>query len=83
MAKRKQGMHVTRHAKGGWQAKRGGAKRASARARTQAGADRRGRKILKNGTGGELITHGRNGRFRSKDTIPPAPDPFPPRDTEH
>jgi hypothetical protein len=33
--------------------------------------------------GGERVTHGRDGRIRRKDTIPPARDPFPPRDKEH
>jgi len=39
--------------------------------------------MLKNQGGGELTTKGRNGRIRSKDTIPPGNDPLPPRDSEH
>lgn len=33
--------------------------------------------------GGERIVHGRDGRIRDKDTIPPDNDPHPPKDTEH
>jgi hypothetical protein len=38
---------------------------------------------LTNQGGGELITKGRDGKIRSKDTITPGNDPNPPRDTEH
>ena len=40
------------------------------------------RMLAKEG-GGELIVKGRDGRIRSKDTIPPGNDPVPPRDKEH
>jgi len=39
--------------------------------------------LLGNQGGGELSIKGRDGRIRSKDTIAPGNDPFPPRDTEH
>jgi len=39
--------------------------------------------MLGNQGGGELTVMGRNGRIRSKDTIPPGNDPCPPRDREH
>jgi hypothetical protein len=39
--------------------------------------------MLGNQGGGELSTHGRDGKIRSKDTIKPGNDPNPPRDTEH
>jgi hypothetical protein len=38
--------------------------------------------MLRNSGGGELTTHGRDGKIRSKDTIG-GNDPMPPRDTEH
>jgi Uncharacterized protein conserved in bacteria (DUF2188) len=66
-----------------WVVKKPGASRASSRHDTQRGADQRAAEILSNVGGGERVTHGRDGRIRSKDTIPPARDPFPPRDREH
>ena len=70
--------------KGGtWLNKRHDAGRASSRHSTQQAAQNAARTMLKNQGGGELITHGRDGRIRSKDTIAPGNDPFPPRDREH
>ena len=43
----------------------------------------RGGEILRNAGGGERVTKGTDGKIRSKDTIPPARDPNPPRDKEH
>jgi len=40
------------------------------------------REMLKNQGGGELITKGRDGKIRSKDTIAPGNDPNPPKDKE-
>lgn len=65
-----------------WQVKRDGAERASAITDTQRAADVRAREIARNSGGAEVVTHGEDGRIRSKDTIG-RPDPFPPRDTEH
>jgi hypothetical protein len=39
--------------------------------------------MLQSQGGGELTIKGLDGKFRSKDTIAPGRDPFPPRDTEH
>ncbi len=65
-----------------WQVKRDGADRASAITDTQRQADARAREIARNSGGAEVVTHGNDGRIRSKDTIG-RPDPVPPRDTEH
>ncbi|MHA1158895.1 MAG: DUF2188 domain-containing protein, partial [Alphaproteobacteria bacterium] len=46
---------------------------------TQADAQRSARANLSNQGGGELTTMGRNGRIRSKDTVAPGNDPFPPK----
>ena len=81
MAGRKR-IHVT-HDEKGWKAQREGASRASARGATQSEVDRRAREILRGSGGGEILTHGRDGKIRSADTIRPARDPDPPRDTEH
>ena len=72
--------HVTRRPDGDWQVLKPNAARASAVESTQSAAIDRAREILQNDGGGELVTHGRDGRIRDSDTIPPAADPFPPRD---
>ena len=50
---------------------------------TQQNAINSARTMLGNQGGGELTVMGRNGRIRSKDTIPPGNDPCPPKDREH
>ncbi len=80
-AKKPHRRHVTPHLNGGWQVRAPGADRASAHTNTQADAQRRARTILQNLGGGELTTHGRDGRIRESDTVPPGNDPFPPRNT--
>jgi hypothetical protein len=66
-----------------WVVRKPGAERVSARLDTQREADQRAAEILRNVGGGERITHGVDGRIRSKDTIAPGNDPNPPRDREH
>lgn len=67
---------------GDWVNKRNDADRASSLHRTQGSAEQAARGMLKNQGGGELTTVGRDHRIRSKDTIAPGNDPFPPRDRE-
>ena len=66
-----------------WVNKRNDAEKASSIHRTQEEANRAAREMLHNQGGGELTTMGRDGRIRSKDTIPPGNDPVIPRDREH
>lgn len=66
-----------------WINKRNDADRASSKHRTQKKAIDAANRMLKNQGGGELTTKGRDGKIRSKDTIPPGNDPNPPRDREH
>ncbi len=66
-----------------WVNKRNDASKASSRHKTQKDAENAAREMLKNQGGGELITKGLDGKIRSKDTIAPGNDPYPPRDTEH
>ena len=66
-----------------WVNKRNDSSRASSTHSTQRGAEQAARRMLGNQGGGELTTKGLNGRIRSKDTIAPGNDPFPPRDREH
>ena len=65
-----------------WATQREGSQRAAGIFDTQREAENRGRQILQNTSGGELITQGRDGKIRSKDTIN-SHDPFPPKDTEN
>ena len=66
-----------------WVNKRNDADRASSVHATQRDAIDSARGMLGSQGGGELIVKGQNGRIRSKDTIAPGNDPFPPRDTEN
>ena len=68
---------------GTWANKRKDASKASSTHKTQADAVAAAKGMLKNQGGGELTTQGRDGRIRSKDTVPPGNDPCPPRDKEH
>lgn len=63
--------------------KRNDADRASSVHPTQEEANKAARAMLRKQGGGELTTHGRDGKIRSKDTIAPGNDPNPPKDKEH
>lgn len=67
--------HVTPNPDGGWDVTKPGASRASAHAATQAAAQDRAREIIGNDGGGEMLTHGKDGAIRAKDTIKPGNDP--------
>lgn len=67
--------HVMPNPKGGWDVVKPGAHRASSHHDTQADAIDRGRQIVHNAGGGELLTHGRDNKIRAKDTIDPGNDP--------
>lgn len=82
MARRTQ-RHVLPSPKGGWNVKKPGAGRASSRHGTQAEAEAQAKRIVGRAGGGEVIIHGTDGRIRDSDTVPPAKDPVPPRDTRH
>lgn len=75
--------HVVPNSSGGWDVKKPGAERASAHTDTKAEAEARAKDIVRNAGGGEVVTHGRDGRIQDSDTIRPGNDPFPPRDTKH
>lgn len=72
--------HVVPNSDGGWDVVKPNASRASSHHDTQADAQDRAREIVHNAGGGEVVTHGRDGRIRDSDTIAPGNDPFPPRD---
>ena len=68
---------------GKWANKRFDASHASSLHDTQRDAEKAAKEMLGYQGGGELDTKGEDGRIRSKDTIAPGSDPFPPRDREH
>ena len=67
--------HVVPNPEGGWDVKKPNGSRASAHANTQEEAQNLARVIINNQGGGELITHGKDGQIRAKDTIAPGNDP--------
>jgi len=72
--------HVVPSQEGGWDVKAPGGQRSSAHTETQGQAIDRAREIVGNSGGGEIVIHGRDGRIRDSDTVPPGNDPNPPRD---
>lgn len=74
---------VSKRSDGTWANKKDGAERASSNHKTQREAIDAARGMLKKSGGGELKVKGVDGKIRSKDTIAPGNDPFPPRDHEH
>lgn len=74
---------ISRRPDGNWENKRNDSDKASSLHKTQKAAEQAARALLKNQGGGELTTKGMNGKIRSKDTIPPGNDPYPPKDKEH
>jgi hypothetical protein len=50
--------------------------------RTQAGAEKAAKQDI-GPKGGEVVIHRPDGVIRDKDTVPPANDPNPPKDTRH
>lgn len=74
---------ISRRPDGTWANKKDGADRASSTHQTQRDAIDAARDMLNRSGGGELKVKGEDGKIRSKDTIPPARDPNPPKDREH
>lgn len=70
-------------ADGQWENKRNDATKPGSVHATQGEAIAAAKQMLINSGGGELMTKGRSGQIRSKDTIAPGNDPIPPRDREH
>jgi Uncharacterized protein conserved in bacteria (DUF2188) len=75
-------MHVVKDG-AKWKALWEGGKRASASGSTQAEIERRAKEIVRRAGGGEVVTHRPDGLIRDSDTVPPARDPYPPRDMRH
>jgi hypothetical protein len=76
--------HVSKDKESGqWKAIREGSKRASVLTDTQKEAERLAKEMSANSGGGEVRIHGRDGKIRDSDTVPPANDPNPPKDKKH
>jgi hypothetical protein len=74
----KSNVHVVRDKNNNWQVKQGGERISTHQ--TQGNAIKRGEAEARR-DGVDLITHGRDGKIRSKDSY--GNDPNPPRDREH
>lgn len=70
---------VSQRPDGQWANKKDGASRATSLHKTQRQAIDAAREGLKGSGGGELKVKGEDGKIRSKDTIAPARDPYPPK----
>jgi uncharacterized protein YdaT len=66
-----------------WAVKKQGADRVSDFAGIQREAEQRAKELAAHSGGGEVRIHGRDGKIRDSDTVPPARDPNPPRDRRH
>jgi hypothetical protein len=63
--------YVQQRPDGAWELVKEDHRRASALGRTQAEMIGRGREVVRNAGGGELVIKGRDGLIRDKDTIAP------------
>ena len=70
---------VSQRPDGKWANKQDGASRATSLHKTQRQAIDAAREALKTSGGGEMKIKGVDGKIRSKDTIAPARDPYPPK----
>lgn len=75
--------HVTKTDSGTWQVLKAGGQRASSLESTQKEAELAAKVLAKNSGGGEVVIHSPNGQIRDSDTVSPANDPNPPKDTKH
>lgn len=66
-----------------WRVTKEGAERVSEFADTQKQAERIAKDFAENSGGGEVRIHGLDGKIRDSDTVAPANDPNPPRDSKH
>ena len=72
--------HVVQDPSGGWAVKTPGRSQPVSKHPTQQEAQRAAREAVRRDGGGEVVTHGTDGRIRDSETVAPGHDPFPPRD---
>jgi len=66
-----------------WRITKEGGSKISGFSGTQKEAEKKAKQFASNSGGGEVRIHGVDGKIRDSDTVPPANDPFPPKDTKH
>jgi hypothetical protein len=76
--------HISKDKESGqWKILKEGSERASEYVDTQKLAEHRAKELAGNSGGGEVRIHGLDGKIRDSDTVSPAKDPYPPKDTKH
>jgi len=75
--------NVIKNSKGGWDAKRDKATRASSNSNTQNEAEKDAKRFSANSGGGEVRIKGLDNKWRDSDTVAPGHDPNPPKDKKH
>lgn len=75
--------HVLPAGPGKWVVKEPGKAAPNSTHRTQVAAERAAKQDLRQSGGGETVIHDRGGKIRDSDTVAPAHDPHPPKDTRH
>lgn len=75
--------NVVKNPKGGWDAKRDKATRASSNSNTQKEAEKDAKRFSASSGGGEVRIKGLDNKWRDSDTVPPGHDPNPPKDKKH
>ncbi len=75
--------HAVPAGPGQWAVKEPGKAAPNSTHRTLDAAERAAKQDLRRSGGGEAVIHDRGGKIRDSDTVPPANDPNPPRDTRH
>lgn len=66
-----------------WGVRKESADRVSSWEDNQREAEKLAKEFSSNTGGGEVRIQGMDGKFRDSDTVPPANDPFPPRDKKY
>jgi len=66
-----------------WIIKKDNAERISGAAVSQRLAEKMAKEFCENAGGGEVRTHGLDGKIRDSDTVKPGNDPCPPTDRRH
>ena len=79
---KKSNRSVVRHGNG-WAVKKDRVPKPESVHRKQANAEAAAKKRTRAEGGGEVRIQNRQGKWRDSDTMPPARDPFPPRDKKH
>lgn len=75
--------HVVPIPGGKWAVKTPGKSLPNSTHSTQNSAEKAAKQAVKRHGGGEVVIHRRNGQIRDADTVAPAKDPNPPKDTKY